>query len=221
MNERHLPVRLVLLVGRRVGVLAGNPRAVLVVFLVLASLALGCGRIPGDGVHGPPLRYRDNGDGTITDLESGLMWEQKVEGASGAIACLTALHSVDARCTIEQAMGAWIDAVNTEGGTGYAGYDDWRVPNAKELQSIVDYSRCFPNPNIDNACVDRAAIHPVFGPASPTLHWTSTPYLLNPSKGWGIGFIAGGVTVAPRNVARRVRAVRNVHPLALLLRRWF
>jgi hypothetical protein len=32
---------------------------------------------PGDGVNGPPLSYRDNGDRTTTDLNTGLMWEQK------------------------------------------------------------------------------------------------------------------------------------------------
>src|SRR6266446_5061606 len=83
---------------------------------------------PGDGVQGAPLRYQDNGDGTITDLNTGLTWEKKGSGGD-ASTCLTDLHGVNSACTWAQATGAWIDAVNAEGGTGFAGHSDWRLPN--------------------------------------------------------------------------------------------
>ena len=63
--------------------------------------------------------FVDNGDGTITDNATGLMWMQDDNG-EGVF---------------------WKDALSYAEGTEYAGYSDWRLPDAKELHSILDYSR--------------------------------------------------------------------------------
>ncbi|MCG8702173.1 MAG: DUF1566 domain-containing protein, partial [Bacteroidales bacterium] len=63
--------------------------------------------------------YVDNGDGTISDESSGLIWQQ---GDSG--------EGMD-----------WESALNYCEDLSLAGYSDWRLPDAKELQYIVDYSR--------------------------------------------------------------------------------
>jgi len=63
--------------------------------------------------------FIDNGDGTISDNATGLMWMQDDNG-EGVL---------------------WKDALSYAKGTEYAGYSDWRLPDAKELQSILDYSR--------------------------------------------------------------------------------
>lgn len=75
----------------------------------------------------------DNGDGTITDKATGLMWMQ---GDS------------------EVGMN-WEDALSYAENLEFAGYSDWRLPDAKELQSLVDYTRC---PKADGT----AAIDPFF-----------------------------------------------------------
>ena len=62
--------------------------------------------------------FEDNGDGTITDHATGCMWEQADSG-----------QGMD----WEEAL-AYADSATT------AGYDDWRLPDIKELQSIVDYT---------------------------------------------------------------------------------
>ncbi|WP_372756230.1 DUF1566 domain-containing protein, partial [Labilibaculum sp.] len=62
--------------------------------------------------------YTDNGDGTISDASTGLMWTQDDSGA-GMI---------------------WKDALDYAEFSTEAGYTDWRLPNIKELQGIVDYS---------------------------------------------------------------------------------
>ena len=80
--------------------------------------------------------FIDNGDGTVTDRATGLMWSQ---GDSG-----TGLTWVDAL--------AWVQRMNDE---NYLGYSDWRLPNAKELHTIVDYSRA-------PEATGSAAIDPVF-----------------------------------------------------------
>ncbi len=77
--------------------------------------------------------FQNNGDGTITDQATGLMWMQDDNG--------TGLN--------------WPDALAYAESFVYAGYSDWRLPNAKELQSIVDYTR---SPSTTNS----AAIDPLF-----------------------------------------------------------
>ncbi len=63
--------------------------------------------------------FEDNGDGTVTDHATGLMWQQADSGSG-----------MD-----------WEDALAYAEGLTLAGHDDWRLPNVKELQSIVDYTR--------------------------------------------------------------------------------
>jgi len=86
--------------------------------------------------------FKDNGDGTVTDEATGLMWMKADSGA------LKAGKNKDGKLNWREAL-AW--AENLE----YAGYSDWRLPNVKELQSIVDYTR-------SPATTNSAAIDPVF-----------------------------------------------------------
>jgi hypothetical protein len=69
--------------------------------------------------------FVDRRDGTVIDRATGLMWMQDDS--------LTALDWQDALAFAEQ-----------KNGENYLGYNDWRVPNIKELQSIVDYSGVYP-----------------------------------------------------------------------------
>jgi len=71
--------------------------------------------------------YVDNGDGTVTDTDTGLMWQQAT--APGAY--------------------TWQQALSYCENLTLAGYPDWRLPNRNELQSLVDYSRH--GPSIDTA----------------------------------------------------------------------
>jgi len=86
--------------------------------------------------------FKDNGDGTVTDEATGLMW-MKVDSGK-----LKAGKNKDGKLNWREAL-SW--AENLE----YAGYSDWRLPNVKELQSIVDYTR-------SPATTNSAAIDPVF-----------------------------------------------------------
>ena len=100
--------------------------------------------------------FTDNGDGTVTDKATGLMWMKRDRG---------------------KAMN-WQEALRYAENINYAGYNDWRVPNAKELHSLVDYSR---SPDTTHS----AAIDPVFEVTSITNeggvrdyphYWTSTTH---------------------------------------------
>ncbi|NIP28031.1 MAG: DUF1566 domain-containing protein, partial [Phycisphaerae bacterium] len=72
--------------------------------------------------------FKDNGDGTVTDKATGLMW-MKVDSGK-----LKAGKNKDGKLN-------WQEALNWAENLKYAGYSDWRLPNVKELQSIVDYTR--------------------------------------------------------------------------------
>lgn len=100
--------------------------------------------------------YVDNGDGTITDLATGLMW---LESDS------------------EERMN-WEDAINWCEELDYAGYTDWRLPDVKELQSIVDYSR---SPDTtDSAAIDSMFYTTVIdnenGESDYGAYWASTTH---------------------------------------------
>jgi hypothetical protein len=59
--------------------------AVVIGVVLLGAVSPVCAaNFPGDGVDGPELSYRDNGDGTTTDLNTRLMWEQKLLATDAA-----------------------------------------------------------------------------------------------------------------------------------------
>jgi hypothetical protein len=104
--------------------------------------------------------FVDNHDGTITDKATGLMWSADDSGKG---------------MNWEDAL-AWVQQKNDE---NYLGYNDWRLPNAKELQSIVDYTR-------SPSAINSAAIDPLFKTTSITdergardypFYWTSTTHV--------------------------------------------
>ena len=107
--------------------------------------------------------FEDNGDGTITDKATGLMWER--DGSAEGM-------------NWEEALARAQDK-NAE---THLGHDDWRLPDAKELQSLLDYER---SPSYTNS----AAISPLFnvpvitdeaGNDDYPFYWTSTTHYDGP-----------------------------------------
>jgi hypothetical protein len=110
--------------------------------------------------------FVDNGDGTVTDMATGLMWLQDDSGT------FNAGPRQDGTLDWEEAL-AWAEDLE------HAGHGDWRLPNAKELQGILDYTR---SPDTSSS----AAIDPVFnctpvineGGADDYAHyWSSTTHI--------------------------------------------
>jgi hypothetical protein len=126
----------------------------------------------------------DNGDQTITDQSTGLMWA-KTDSGTGM--------------NWEAAL-AWIQSRNSQ---NYLGHNDWRLPNAKELQSIVDYTR---SPDSTNS----AAINPLFdstritneaGQTDFPFYWTGTTHATSDGSGSAAVYISFGRAMGYMNGA--------------------
>ena len=110
--------------------------------------------------------FVDVGDGTVSDEATGLVWQQADSGTD---------------------LG-WEDALAYCDTLALAGHDDWRLPDVKELQSIVDYTR-------SPATTTTAAIDPVFGVSEiESYFWSSTTHLEGPGgpAGAAAAYVAFG-----------------------------
>ncbi len=116
--------------------------------------------------------FNDNMDGSISDIATGLMWQQSDDGM----------------------LRNWEETLAYAENLDFAGYTDWRLPNAKELQSIVDYYR-------SPQSTASPAINPIFtcteindpggNPGQYPYYWTGTSHKdgINPySSGVYIAF---------------------------------
>lgn len=100
--------------------------------------------------------FVDNGDNTITDVYTGLVWQADDDGTTRD----------------------WPGALDYCEDLVLAGRSDWRLPNGKELQSIVDYEK-----------LEIPAIDPIFGTTeAESWFWTSTTHGDNKSYGVYIAF---------------------------------
>jgi hypothetical protein len=152
----------------------------------------------GEIQAGGHLHYTDNGD-TITDDNTKLEWEKKLNWDTQEDQ--TNLHDADNTYTWGDAFDVFIKDLNTE--PCFAEHCDWRLPNVKELQSIVDYDRL------------RPAIDPIFVVPRPPARvsggnwWTSTSDNEIRLFAWAVTFQFGGVQEFFKTEKALVRAVRG------------
>ena len=107
--------------------------------------------------------FTDNGNSTVTDNKTGLMWQQ---GEGGYMTRDSAISNCE--------------------GLSLGGYSDWRLPNIKELESITDDTIYDP---INPVAIDRN----LFPNAVASYYWSSSTYVHNPAYPWSVDFNGGYV----------------------------
>jgi len=184
-------------------------------------------------------RFQDNGDGTLTDAVTGLVWEKK--SMDGSMHDVNQCFSLLGRCASFNTMSCrtdadcltsfpqcqtgdcqvgfpygmtifqWVAQLNS---TTFAGHTDWRVPTVAELETIVDYT------------VDADLGAPVVPPAfdsscaasctvttcsctARSAYWSSTELANDPTQAWFVDFGDGHVVFDDQLEMEFVRGVRT------------
>ena len=154
-------------------------------------------------------RYRDNTDGTVTDVQTGLQWMrfslgQKWQGGT---------------CLGGAIIYNWQHALNTaellNRQSGYASYRDWRLPTREELQTLIYCSSGLPKTwnNTGRKCEGDYERPTIYQPAFPNTpdfwYWSSSTYAVNPAIAWGVNFYNGYVGTSNMIGGGHVRWVRG------------
>jgi len=133
-----------------------------------------------------PMTYTVNGDATVTDNVTGLVWQRCSAGLNGSNC---SVGSVETR--------TWANAITYCEGLDLAGHTDWRLPDEYELQSIVDYGRY--NPAIDTTA---------FPGTNSSGYWSSSTYAHDTFYAWYVPFYKGTVYYSSKDFTFYVRCVR-------------
>ncbi len=168
------------------------------------------------------VRFTDNGDGTVSDGQTGLMWEKKGHRDGEPVKCTSAgvcpdPHDADNEYTYSDdnptgppgtvftVMLAQLNA-----GDGFAGHTDWRLPTLAELQGIVDYEDASTPVALApfeigcNSSCDAAAC----SCTATGLYWTDDLVTINSENAWVVDFSDGSILNDTRDTDYFARAVR-------------
>jgi hypothetical protein len=126
-----------------------------------AGTQIGCTHTGQDGelrtgMAWPQPRFTDGGNGTVRDNLTALVWTKDAQHIKGTM--------------------AWADALATCNDLDFAGHNDWRLPNARELLSLIDYEAH--DPALPQG-------HP-FDNVQYLFYWSSTTYDASAVNAWGV-----------------------------------
>lgn len=145
------------------------------------------------GVAWPNPRFTDNGNGTVTDNLTGLIWLKNAYVPNATRTWATALDDVVQLNTNGTMNG------NNAGDTSNDGshQTDWRLPNVNELLSLIDRGQ-YP-----------ALGAPFTNVQSLNAYWSSTTVFNNTSSAWHVSLLDGGVSVRNKGTVDNVLPVRG------------
>ncbi|MFN2425505.1 MAG: DUF1566 domain-containing protein [Candidatus Binatia bacterium] len=152
----------------------------------------------GDIQRGVASSYTDNGDGTITDNLTGLMWEKQSDNGD--------IHDKDNTYTWANAFASKVATLNSG---SFAGYGDWRVPNRKELDTLVNLGAVNPSAYaaFNSGCVPTCTVTTCSCTRS-SVYWSSSTYQDFPTNAWLVNFYDGFTSTGIKTNSYGVRAVR-------------
>ncbi len=153
----------------------------------------------GDLEVGPEFSYTDNGNGTITDNNSGLTWAKGSDDGS--------IHDINNLYNWNDAFDVYIATLNS---TNFGGYNDWRLPNRHELQSLINAGLATPaiSPEFNNNCVLGCTVLTCACTADNP-YWTSTTHATSSSTAWVVIFEQGISNTQAKTSTRKARGVRG------------
>jgi hypothetical protein len=144
----------------------------------------------------------NNGDGTLTDNQTGLMWELETSACGGEITCVNNQYTWSSSGTAADGtlFTNFLASLNggdytspaagqdvSNGPTAcFANHCDWRIPTIAELNTIIETSA--PGCGSGSPCID-----PAFGPTQGSYYWSSSSLPPPPGSAWGINFFSGYV----------------------------
>jgi hypothetical protein len=139
----------------------------------------------------PSSHLVDNDNGTITDTATGLIWKKCSAGQNNDTACTGSATAFPWDKALQVA-----ETLNSSG--GFAGKTDWRLPNIKELQSIVEVACSLPS------------INSVRFPNTASLYfWSASADAGHSADAWNVYFGNGLSSKNRRKYFSRVRLVRG------------
>jgi hypothetical protein len=130
--------------------------------------------------RGAQPSFRDNGDGTVSDLNTGLMWQK------------------EDKQNADYNTRTWQQAVNYCSALSLADHTDWRLPTVKELSTLVNFGRY--DPSIDTK---------FFPDCLWNFYWSSSTLADYPDDAWGVLFFDGYVDYGGKSYGSYVRCVRG------------
>ncbi|SJM90102.1 conserved exported hypothetical protein [Crenothrix polyspora] len=140
----------------------------------------------------PTSQFTDNNNGTVTDKKTGLIWKKCSEGQTW--------NSGTGNCDNSAQLSNWqivFNAIQTVNNTGFAGQTDWRLPNIKELASILE-----------EQCYSPAINLSVF-PNTPSQWYCASTHYVTPGASWEISFNDGNSGRNPNSNYSYIRLVRG------------
>ncbi len=154
-----------------------------------------------DGAYGNnPMRYADHGDGTVTDRNTGLMWQK----------CTVGMDHLT--CTGTSTIWTWYGATGTPnppeafddvcGDLTLGGYTNWRVPTKREWMTVMHYGIAGTK---DVPMIDTSA----FPNTIPFYYWSSTTHASASDYAWQVRFNSGTFSAPAKDAIRSVRCVRG------------
>lgn len=154
----------------------------------------------------PPPAPRTPADNVVVDRQTGLMWVRDVGRLDGDDG-----QGARGNVILSQPL-SWQAAVEAANALVYAGFDDWRLPNVNELQTLVDFGRAAP-------ALDPRAFPEPFAALPSPYFWSSTTHAALPAMALYLNVRDGHVYRWTKGAAFAVRPVRDApagDPVAVL-----
>ncbi len=158
------------------------------------------------GVAWPSPRYHDNGNGTVTDNLTSLIW-LKNSNCTDTVGGIP--KSPGGKLSLANAL-TWSNSL----GSGSCGLSDgshsgdWRLPNREELESLIDFA--YSNPAISNtAGTGQWTAGNPFTNVQSSFYWSSTSFAYGTYDAWSVDISAGDVGYSSKTDTYYVWPVRG------------